>query len=555
VRLWEALFEAPRDPLLSMWSGSTYERHRWSSTVADAHRVAGALRARGVEPGAAVAMVVANSRDAVVAVLATWLAGARVVSLPDLRRGLRSHAESPRLEQLAAHAEAQLLLVDTPLRGRAQASGGQVDVALFSELEHGRAIDGQPPADSEIAFVQYSSGTTGRPKGCALTSAAIGAQLSMLSERLAPTSADSVMSWLPLSHDMGFFGGLLFPLAVGIDATISSAARFASAPWSWFDDCASRGATMTAAPNVALEIATRLVMRRPLKERLRLRACIVGAEHVGWSTLAAARSAFGPYGLTDTALIPAYGLAEAVLAVSADRPDAPPRRLRVNAAGLFAGEVVEADLADPQGLDLVSLGRPLSGVEVRTSADVGELLVRSPSLATGYLNEAQLTSRRFFGGELATGDRGILRDGEVFIVGREDDVISVHGRNVDARAVEHMLGKNRLIRPGAAACVAVPTPHGQRVVVLAEPASLGLDWRRAATALREGVLRHLGLQVDEWVFLQQAALPMTPSGKLQRFQCRGLVASSTSEVIERVWFAPRAASRTNGTDRDSDHRR
>lgn len=538
--LWTALLADGKRGTLHHWQETSFARSGWDEIVADAHAAAAGLRAAGVTPGSRVATVLTNSAATVTGILGIWLAGGIVASFPLPARGQTRHEYAQQLGTLIARLDPAVLVLEERLRPYVPAEvAAYLPVLEWSGLKGSGRIDPAPPGADDIAFVQYSSGSTSAPKGCALTPRAIEAQLHILREMSGGRpGAETMASWLPLSHDMGVFGSLLYSWAFDYDMVLSTPERFALAPRSWFRDMSEFGATMTGGTSTALHLATRAQGRQVLPRKLELRVCVVGAERVDWDTVAAATEVFRPSGLSPAAFMPAYGMAEATLAVSATPADAVASMSAFDPAYLAEGVVVPVAMEAPGAARLVSNGPPLAGVEVTgvRPGEVGELLVSSPSLATGYYGDAERTAERFRDGRLHTGDLGFVHDGEVFLVGRADDVISVGGRTVYTGEIESAIESLGPIRKGSSALVDVPRDGLSRLVLLLEPARKNDDFAliadRAAAIAREKA----GIALSECVFVERGFMPRTPSGKIQRFRCRTLLGGDGDELktIARV---------------------
>jgi fatty-acyl-CoA synthase len=382
----------------------------------------------------------------------------------------------------------------------------------------------EPPADDEVAFIQFSSGSTTEPAGCMLTPRAIAWQMRALAQALQiDPQVDTGVVWLPLAHDMGFFGCLLLSYWTGHRLYLSSPERFIRQPSSWFSDCARFGATVSATPGFGLDIASR-VARSNLPPPIPMRRLVVGGDFVDARTLTRASAIMGQQRLSERAILPAYGLAEAVLAVSMAEVDQGSHVLDVDAGALTDGHVVVGDAGDTT-LPLVSAGRPLPGisVSVRNDAEVGEILVRSPALSEGYEGASELTRDRFGGDGFSTGDLGFIHDGELYITGRLTDLMTIGGRNVYARDVEGAIADVPGLHPGKYAVVDVTTSRRRsEVVALVELSDPKLDPTAVTREVKSCAFHRAGLTISHCLFLQSGELPKTPSGKLQRWRCREL---------------------------------
>ncbi|MDQ3933753.1 MAG: AMP-binding protein [Actinomycetota bacterium] len=547
MHLFDVLTEGKRASLHD-WDGPTVRSTPWDDVVAEAHRTAAGLRDAGVGPGVRVATILTNSRQAVSGLLGTWLAGGAVASLPIPARAMSMDEYTAQIAALTAHVGAPFLVTDARLLDSLpEELGRRVETRSWESLPVDRSIDAAPPEPDELAFVQYSSGSTSSPKGCMLTAGAIGAQLEMLANMVdALPGGETVAAWLPLSHDMGAFGCLLFTWALDGNLVLSSPERFMFDPRTWMCDCEAFGATLTAGPPSALPVAARTLRTgRISPQGLMLRHCVIGAERIEWSAIRKAGAALEPYGMDERLFMPAYGLAEATLAVCAQPPETFPACRYLDGDALADGEIREVDPElDGGAMPVVSVGRPLDGTEVRMGDDerLSEIHVRSPSLASGYLGDPELTAERFRDGEFATGDLGFVRDGDLYVVGRSDDLLNVAGRNVHARLIEMAVDDLDRVRGGCSTIVDVADDGRGRLVMLLElkdedAATDELAKRAAAIAASKG-----GVLLDECVFLPRGALPKTPSGKPQRFRCRQLVATDGLDAIARVRLRRRAGA-------------
>jgi acyl-CoA synthetase (AMP-forming)/AMP-acid ligase II len=428
------------------------------------------------------------------------------------------------LEKLCHSLEAQLLLADSRLVGVAGDLG--VEVTNFGELVGGDdRADIEPPPPDNVIFVQFSSGTTGDPRGAELTGKAIHAQVDALAEReRADPERDIGGTWLPMSHDMGFFGSFLTRWYLGVSGFRSPPERFLRQPETWLEDCAEFGATLTSAPPFALALAARAERLRPSDSKLSLRTCVVGAERIDWSLLNSAVQILERRGLDLEVITPGYGLAEATLAVTLGDLDAPPRYVDV----------------DEQRV--VSCGTPLSSIDVRIDESSGEIVVSGPTLAVGYHRNPEATEERFRDGELWTRDLGLIKDGELYVLGRTDDVVIVGGRNIHARDVESALNAERGVRTGNCAIVDVPGQRGTSITLVAELDG-AVDTSELSIRLRRASIEAAGIPIDRFVFLPKGRFPKTPSGKAQRYRCRA-IAENPDPATEVIDFRNRRGGET-----------
>ena len=478
-------------PIGELWD-SAERAARWMATKVGA--------------GGTIAAVLTNTRPCVTALFGAWRAGCTVASLPLPARGMSPQVYADQLTRFCAAAGAQMLLLDP-----AQASllhDAPLTVYTFDE-----SLSGGPPSSfsGEGALVQFTSGSIGTPKGIYLTLDAVGANVTAIVAALEPVAGDASCSWLPLSHDMGLIGQLLAPLAAGSREfgdhrlTLMKPETFMANPRSWLRTCSATGSTITVGPNFALELAVRTSRRIGSLDLSRLRAITVGSEAVRADTLARFADAFVPSGFRPLAFCPAYGLAEATLAVTMVRPHEPWRSIPRPA---------DADRPGSTAAALVSTGSPFAGIDVRVAPSdgpIGPIEIRSPSLLSRYIGaELCLTDDGYF----VTGDIGLMRDGELFVVGRGDEAIVVAGRNVYPDDIETAV-HHESIRQGCIAAVAAPD-GGLAIVVEPSKHMSTTELETACRGIRTVVASQTGCALATVVFVPRGSLPKTPSGKLRR---------------------------------------
>ncbi len=508
------------------WDGERYQRTTYGGLLADARRAAAALRRRGLGPGSIVPGVLTNGPSTTRAALGVMFTGATFASLPIIARGMTIPNYLTQLRVLCKHLHADCLLAEERFLAfmPGDADIGVDMIGYNSLLESADMAEVDPPALDDVLFIQFSSGTTGEPRGAELTGLAIEAQLIRLSESLSiDPSRDVGCMWLPLSHDMGIFGGAFLAWYAGMRAVKSTPERFLQSPRSWFDDCAQFGATLTAGPPSALDMAAKAERVRSSGSRLSLRLCLVGAEMVEWPLLERAAQAFSPRGVGMETFTTAYGLAEATLAATVGALDRPPGFIDVDAEALALGDVRELESADPRARRIVSAGAALTDTVVSTDSSTGEIIVHSSSLASGYFANREATRAHFRDGGFRTSDLGFVRDGDLYITGRSDDVVIVHGRKVFVHGLEARLGFVTGIREGSCALVQKAGLGGRHVCLVAEIDDSQVEPHALAARLSRLAMETEGLPVDETVFLPAGTFPKTPSGKVQRYRCREII--------------------------------
>lgn len=528
---------------LYWWDGGTYRELPWIDVVTRAERMTRGLRRAGVRPGTTVASVLTNTPAAVTGTLASWLAGAAVASLPHLARGMGALEYVEQLGGLLDHvAPAATMLDEQLVRELPREMCSRYNVHSWESVVDTGTVAAAPPGEDETAFLQFSSGSTMSPKGCMLTPRAIGRQLRSLVDMFGlEYGAETMVGWAPLSHDMGFFGVTLLSWAADAHLYLSTPQRFALAPRTWMDDIADAGATITLGTNTALAVAAR--RHRPAHlagKRIGLHTLALGAERIHWGTLESGLTAFGSSGLRAETYMPAYGMAEAVLAVTHTPRGSAPRFLAVDGHALADGRLVEADPDAPEASRIVSAGVACQGVELSNidGCHVAELHVGSPSLATGYYNNPTLTAERFREGAFATRDLAFVRDGWMYPAGRVDDMLSLGGRKVYASEVEAAVDELTGVRRGCSTLVDVRNGEASRLTLLVEVQPDTHDYESLAVRAADLAMVKSGVPLDTCVLLSRGTLPKTPSGKVQRFRCRDLLAGGRFTPVASIDFTP-----------------
>jgi len=414
-----------------------------------------------------------------------------------------------------------------------------------------------PVAQRPVAFLQYTSGSTGEPKGVVLSHANICHNARSLSAKLGLGDGDVGLSWLPPYHDMGLIGGILQPLHTGFPCVLMSPLTFAQHPTAWLEAVGRHRATITAAPNFGYDECVRRVPEELLADlRLEsLRYALVGAEPIRPDTLERFARRFEGSGFAETAFHPCYGLAEATLYVTGAEPGTAPR---------LAG----AEL--PAAAGLVSCGSGAGGDEVIVvdpqtrqrcpDGVAGEIWISGPTVAAGYWANAEATDQAF-GARLAgdsrlaedggrsylrSGDLGVQAAGELFITGRIKDLIVVRGRNHYPQDLEYTAEQ---AWPGLAAnrqaAFGVDTADGEQVVLVAETTpALPPDTAAAIQAIRQAVMTGHGVQVADVVLVRRGSVPRTTSGKIRRRACRDRYLAGELKVRAALLERPLEGSAT-----------
>ncbi|MEO0652336.1 MAG: non-ribosomal peptide synthetase, partial [Planctomycetota bacterium] len=382
----------------------------------------------------------------------------------------------------------------------------------------------------DLAFVQYSSGSTRAPKGVLIRQGQALANLEMIRVGGAYTPEDATYSWMPLSHDMGLVGFHLAPLEIGMDQYLMPTSAFARAPLVWLSEVSERRATVLSSPNFGYRHVLRALARKGVPEGLDLsnvRLVMNGAEPIALELAQEFNATLAPHGLRPSAMFPVYGLAEATLAVTFPRVGSVIDGVTVDRSRLGPGD--EVALAE-DGLAVVGCGQPLKGLELRIAGDdgaaldegrVGRVLMRGANVTEGYLDDPEATATARYGdGWFDTGDLGFLRSGELYLTGRSKELLIVDGQNFYPHDVERSLGEALeldLLRIAVAPVRAAGA--AEQVAVFVQHRGPASDFQPTVAAVRGHLSRAFGIGV-EWV-VPVDQIPRTTSGKLQRGRLAG----------------------------------
>jgi fatty-acyl-CoA synthase len=514
----------------------------WARMLDDARATAAALQRRGVAPGAHVAVLGPTTRALVTAIEATWLCGAAAVMLPLPMRlaSIDEFVSATRGRILAS--DALLVVVDDQLADFLDPQPGDPEIVRLSELGAARrtaASYTRPASDPDaLAILQYTSGSTSDPKGVMLPHRCVTANLDAIAHgaRIEP-GRDVGVSWLPLYHDMGLIGLLATPMGFGVDLVLASPQDFLASPGRWMEWMSAFGGTLTAGPNFSYVLAARSLRRLSGLDLSNWRLALNGAEPVDPASVHAFVEAGAAHGLDAGAVFPAFGMAEATLAVTFPEPGSGLTVDRVDAHVLENEQyAVPADATNRHARDLARLGRPLYNLEVRVVAadndahpsggevvrkerEVGEIEIRGASVTPGYYRRPDVDAATFHDGWLRTGDLGYLVEGELVVCGRIKDVIILGGRNVYPQDVERAVNHVDGVRAGNVIAFGTEGRRGKEaLIVVAETKES--EHRAIRDAISSAVYGVVGMPPEEVVLVAPGTLPKTSSGKLQRSLCK-----------------------------------
>ncbi|HEX4720926.1 MAG TPA: fatty acyl-AMP ligase [Pseudonocardiaceae bacterium] len=512
-------------------------RRTWAQVHERARRMAGALVAGGLKPGSAVAVLAAEPAMIAPTVQAVWLAGGSVTMLhqPTPRTDLAEWSQDT--VKVLGMIGSTLVLLGTPFDALAPVLDQHgVRYLMLPDLLDGEPLAEIVPSDEEMpALLQLTSGSTADPKAVRITHGNLYANITSMTIAAALDPAtDTMMSWLPLFHDMGMVGFLTLPMTIGVELVKITPVDFLTGPLIWPALMSKYRANVTAAPNFAYAMVGRRMAKVDEDDAYdlsHLRIALNGAEPIDEIAVRNFVEAGARFKMPKECVLPAYGMAEATLAVSF--------------APLFTGlslDVIDADEleANNRAVPAVSssegentrafslLGPPLPGLEVTAVAEdgtvlgdreVGELRVRGAAVTPGYLTVNGPLATQDAEGWLATGDLGYVVDGQVVVCGRRKDVIIMGGRNIYPTDIERAALSVDGVRAGNAVAVRLDAgTRRERFAVAVESALAGDEAaeRVLTKEITAKVVDAVGMRPVGVFVLSAGSLPKTPSGKLRR---------------------------------------
>jgi 1-acyl-sn-glycerol-3-phosphate acyltransferase len=534
----------------------------------NARAVAGGLIERGLGSGDRVGIMLPTEAGFFSAFFGVLFAGGIPVPIypPFRRTQMEDHLR--RQAGILRNAEASILITSDDLGGVGPLLFGLVatlqHVAAVTELSAGDAIGAPMPVSAEaVALIQYTSGSTGDPKGVVLTHANLLANIRAMGAVLEASSLDRVVSWLPLYHDMGLIGCWLGSLYYGASAVIMPPLAFLADPARWLRTIAQHRATLSAAPNFAYELCLKAVRDEDIAgvDLSSLRAVMNGAEPVTPNTIKRFAARFSKFGFPQGAMAPVYGLAENAVGLAFPPLGRGPIIDRVDRTALARDGIAQPS-NEPQAMELVACGQPLPGHEIRIVDDAGRelperregrLQFKGPSATAGYFHNAEKNNSLFDGKWLESGDRAYMASGDVYVTGRIKDMIKRAGRNIFPQELEELVGGIDGVRKGCVAVFSIPDARSgtERLIVLAETHLQAPEQR---DDLRQRIIeqsrRLLDLPADEVVLASPRTVPKTSSGKIRRSAARALYLSGVlskdatalrAQIARLVWagVAPR----------------
>jgi fatty-acyl-CoA synthase len=521
-------------------------RRTWNEIHEIARCMAGSLASVGVNPGDAVGVLIGDPTSVAPVIQAVWMRGASVTMLhqPGPRADLGAWAEDTFavLEMIGAKV---VVVGDVFTRTMPLFEAKGTSAVSVETLAESKALESVDCGEDDIAFLQLTSGSTGIPKAVAISHRNLHENVvAMVSASKLDPMTDVLVSWLPLFHDMGMIGGLVVPMQIGLETIFTTPAEFLRSPLLWPSLISKYGGTITAGPNFAYALLARYLRSAPdgAFDLSSLRFALNGAEPIDQTTISALVASGARFGLHGSALIAAFGMAEATVAVSF--------------SGL--GDGVQFDTVDQAAIELQSyaaistdtaarrfakLGKPLPGIEILVgdavsagtkARRVGELRIRGSIVSRYYLTPSGKQSLVDDDGWFSTGDIGYLTEtGDIVVCGRLKDMIIVAGRNIFPTDIEWAACRISGVRPGNAVAVALAATGIREEFAVVVEASDYADAEVSARIKNEvsnAVYAAFGVSPRLVSVVAPGTLPKTPSGKLRRSATISIVETELAKI-------------------------
>jgi acyl carrier protein len=528
-------------------------RALWEGALGYAARLAEA----GLAPGGTVAIMLPTSKEYLFSFYGTLLAGGIPVPLYPPARLTTIEDHLTRHVGILKSAGAAIMVTIPEAKPiawllRAQVESLRAVLMPADFTAEGKGFSPVRGSGGQLGFLQYTSGSTGQPKGVVLTHANLLANVRAMGRGARATSADVFVSWLPLYHDMGLIGGCFATMFLGFPVVLMSPLAFLARPSQWLRAIHRHRGTISGGPNFAYELCLRRIPE-PELEGLDLsswRFAFNGAEPVSPETMTQFEERFARYAFGSGVMAPVYGLAEASVGLAFTPPG---ERWQVDLLDrehfALTGEAEPAKEDDPAPLKVVSCGTVLADHDLRVvdgaglelpDRNEGQLQFRGPSATSGYYRNPQATKGLFAGEWVNTGDRAYLSEGRLYITGREKDIIIRGGRNISPYELEEAVGDLPGVRRGCVAVFGATDKAGgtERVIVLAETrerdAARHAELKGKINELAFGLI---GAPVDDIVLAPPHTVPKTSSGKIRRVAARDYYERGPGAVKpQAVWL-------------------
>lgn len=463
-----------------------------------------------------------------------------------------------KIKNILVDCEAKIVLADKKTYQRSEKitpNFFNTEWLVTDELEENNADITFIPQPNDIAYLQYTSGSTGSPKGVIISHQNIVANSEFLKVAFELSEEDCCISWLPVFHDMGLIDGIIQPIYSNYPVYLMSPANFTQSPLRWLKALSDYKATRTGGPNFAYELCVQKISEEEMKglDLSRVKCLYNGAEPVWADTLSRFHEKFSKTGLRKTAFYPCYGMAEATLQITGVKINQSPQIIYIEKEALENNRVRLMD-ASPKSMALVGCGFPRIDTEIAIVEPesnrlvkpngIGEIWVKGKSISEGYWNNPKATSSTFSQtiedtgqkGFLKTGDLGFIHEGELFITGRIKEIIIKRGRNFYPQDIERQLiGINPFCKPHGTAVFSILDETEKIVVVQELKRSLFKkpNTKAILKAIRTKITETMEIEVDSVILVRAYTIPKTSSGKTMRLKCRDLFLNKNLAIVDQ----------------------
>lgn len=499
-----------------------------------------ALLRLGLKKGDRVALVLPEPDEFVLTFMACLTAGLVAVPMYPPQTLAKLEAYGDTVRHILTASGAKVLVTSASLVDMLRANvASDARVVVESEVrgDPSRAEPPPPVELDDLAFLQFTSGSTSKPKGVMVTFGNLAANAhAIMVDGLKSTPADKGVSWLPLYHDMGLIGFVVAPLYTLVQVMFLPTMAFIRRPSIWLEAIHRFRGTITFAPNFAYALAARAITDAQSKnwDLSCMRALGCGAEPIQADVLRAFMSRFEPNGLAPTSILPSYGMAESTLAITFWDMTKSLKTDVVDLEGMRAGVArpPQDDGPRTKTMELVACGKPFPGHDLKIAGPlgqalpvrhVGEIWVKGPSVTVGYFGDQEATEDAFGGGWLRTGDLGYVADGEVYICGRAKDLIIINGKNYYPQDIEAVVSRAPGVRDGQCVAFADLDDSGAERCVLVAEAKVGPragSAEEVVTQILQLVRAEIGIVPSEVHLIKRGTLPKTSSGKVRRREAK-----------------------------------
>jgi acyl-CoA synthetase (AMP-forming)/AMP-acid ligase II/acyl carrier protein len=443
------------------------------------------------------------------------------------------------LEKLQVFAETKNLLHNFEKLSNSKV----LEEAAFKENRHGKI---HYPDENDIAYVQFSSGSTGDPKGVTLSHKnLLTNSLALLKGAKSPKNGEILFSWMPLTHDMGLIGLHITPFVAGWQHYIMPTELFIRRPSLWLQKISEYKATVTASPNFGYRYLINRLNQDSIKniDLSTLRLIFNGAEPIAYDLCQEFIKKLQIYDLKENVIFPVYGLAEASLAVTLSEPEKAVEKLTLNRRKLNKGDQVIVTKSN-DGIDIVNVGKPVENCNIRIIIDnkqagdkvIGNIQIKGDNVTSGYYNNTLATSKiKTKDGWLDTGDLGFIYNGSLYITGRAKDIIFIYGQNYYPHDIERQAEEIDGIELGKIAVTGYFDEKAQKDEVIAFVLHKGKleDFVPIVINLKKHIVQCFGFEIDK--IIQVKEIPKTTSGKIKRFKLKeNYINGLYTEICDKI---------------------